>query len=703
MILQLQLLLLVALLVSGSDESERQKRSLQPGAPNVNNKDQPWQLDPHIERDGNGNTRTDVNIKHHGDRHDAEAGWSKVVRGPNKAKPTWHVGGTYRWRRTDVNIKHHGDRHDAEAGWSKVVRGPNKAKPTGRRGTTDGEGRFNPGHQHDAEAGWSKVVRGPNKAKPTWHVGGTYRWRRSLQPGAPNVNNKDQPWQLDPHIERDGNGNTRTDVNIKHHGDRHDAEAGWSKVVRGPNKAKPTWHVGGTYRWRRSLQPGAPNVNNKDQPWQLDPHIERDGNGNTRTDVNIKHHGDRHDAEAGWSKVVRGPNKAKPTWHVGGTYRWRRSLQPGAPNVNNKDQPWQLDPHIERDGNGNTRTDVNIKHHGDRHDAEAGWSKVVRGPNKAKPTWHVGGTYRWRRSLQPGAPNVNNKDQPWQLDPHIERDGNGNTRTDVNIKHHGDRHDAEAGWSKVVRGPNKAKPTWHREAHQPWQLDPHIERDGNGNTRTDVNIKHHGDRHDAEAGWSKVVRGPNKAKPTWHVGGTYRWRRALQPGAPNVNNKDQPWQLDPHIERDGNGNTRTDVNIKHHGDRHDAEAGWSKVVRGPNKAKPTWHVGGTYRWRRSIQSDASELIAGIEDAIEPLESNYNTESDEEESAIRLKISTEEDDEDKPWRFNPNLDRGEDGNTKANINIERHGENHGIEAGWSKVIDGPNKAKPTWHVGGSFKW
>ncbi|KAJ8965817.1 hypothetical protein NQ314_003884 [Rhamnusium bicolor] len=151
------------------------------------------------------------------------------------------------------------------------------------------------------------------------------------------------PWQLDPHIERNDNGNTKTDVNIKRHGENHDLDVGWSKVVRGPNKAKPTWHVGGTYRWRRSLQPDALNLNNNYyQPWQLDPHIKHikhDSNGNTKTDINIKRHEKNNDA--GWSKVVRGPNKAKPTWHVGGTYR-RKSFEPNIPDVlieETEDQP----------------------------------------------------------------------------------------------------------------------------------------------------------------------------------------------------------------------------------------------------------------------------------------------------------------------------------------------------------------------------
>nr|P81592.2 RecName: Full=Acaloleptin A; Contains: RecName: Full=Acaloleptin A1; Contains: RecName: Full=Acaloleptin A2; Contains: RecName: Full=Acaloleptin A3; Contains: RecName: Full=Acaloleptin A4; Contains: RecName: Full=Acidic peptide; Contains: RecName: Full=Acaloleptin A5; Flags: Precursor [Acalolepta luxuriosa]BAC82199.1 acaloleptin A precursor [Acalolepta luxuriosa] len=401
-------------------------------------------------------------------------------------------------------------------------------------------------------------------------------------------------------------------------------------------------------RWKRSLQPGAPNVNNNDQPWQVSPHISRDDSGNTKTDINVQRHGENNDFEAGWSKVVRGPNKAKPTWHIGGTHRWRRSLQPGAPNINNKDQPWQVSPHISRDDNGNTRTNINVQRHGENNDFEAGWSKVVRGPNKAKPTWHIGGTHRWRRSLQPGAPNVNNKDQPWQVSPHISRDDSGNTRTNINVQRHGENNDFEAGWSKVVRG-------------------------------------------------------PNKAKPTWHIGGTHRWRRSLQPGAPNVNNKDQPWQVSPHISRDDSGNTNTDINLQRHGENHDFDAGWSKVVRGPNKAKPTWHVGGTYRWRRSV-----DIPHASTDNVDETfwEFDPHTEDDDDKPVLRLRRSDDEDEEeeeDQPWQLNPNIARGDDGNTRADVNIKRRGENHDFEAGWSKVVDGPDRAKPTWHVGGTFRW
>ncbi|XP_023029885.2 acaloleptin A [Leptinotarsa decemlineata] len=288
---------------------------------------------------------------------------------------------------------------------------------------------------------------------------GDIREKRSLQPGAPNVNigNKDQPWQFDPNVARDEHGNVVTDLKIKNHGENHDFHADWNKVVRGPSKAKPTWNVGGTIRWRRSLQPGAPNVNigNKDQPWQFDPNVARDEHGNVVTDLKIKNHGENHDFHADWNKVVRGPSKAKPTWNVGGTIRWRRSLQPGAPNVNigNKDQPWQFDPNVARDEHGNVVTDLKIKNHGENHDFHGDWNKVVRGPSKAKPTWNVGGTIRWRRSLQPEAPNVNigDKDQPWQFDPNVARDEHGNVVKDLKIKNHGENQDLHGDWNRVVR------------------------------------------------------------------------------------------------------------------------------------------------------------------------------------------------------------------------------------------------------------
>ncbi|RZC39256.1 Coleoptericin domain containing protein [Asbolus verrucosus] len=78
--------------------------------------------------------------------------------------------------------------------------------------------------------------------------------------------------------------------------------------------------------------------------------------------------------------------------------RSRRSLQPGAPNFPAPPQNgggWSVNPNVERGEDGNTKTSINVEHKGKDHDFHAGWGKVVRGPNKAKPTWNVGGTFRW--------------------------------------------------------------------------------------------------------------------------------------------------------------------------------------------------------------------------------------------------------------------------------------------------------------------
>lgn len=77
--------------------------------------------------------------------------------------------------------------------------------------------------------------------------------------------------------------------------------------------------------------------------------------------------------------------------------RLRRSVQPGAPNfpVPGGNDGWKVTPDVRRDDAGNTRTSVNVQHTGPSHDVEAGWGKVVRGPNKAKPTWHATGTFKW--------------------------------------------------------------------------------------------------------------------------------------------------------------------------------------------------------------------------------------------------------------------------------------------------------------------
>ncbi|CAH1108782.1 unnamed protein product [Psylliodes chrysocephalus] len=689
--------------------------------------DQPWAVSPHINRDDNGNVNTGVHVKNKGKDHEFEAGWNKVVRGPNKAKPTWNVGGTFRFKRspdqpwavsphinrddngnvnTGVQVKNKGKDHEFEAGWNKVVRGPNRAKPTWNVGGTfrfkrspdqpwavsphinrDDNGNVNTGVQvknkgkdHEFEAGWNKVVRGPNRAKPTWNVGGTFRFKRS----------PDQPWAISPHINRDDNGNVNSGVSVKNKGKDHEFEAGWNKVVRGPNRAKPTWNVGGTFRFKRS----------PDQPWAVSPHINRDDTGNVNTGVQIKNKGKDHEFEAGWNKVVRGPNRAKPTWNVGGTFRFKRS----------PDQPWGVSPHINRDDNGNVNTGVQVKNKGKDHEFQAGWNKVVRGPNRAKPTWNVGGTFRFKRS----------PDQPWAVSPHINRDDNGNVNTGVQVKNKGKDHEFEAGWNKVVRGPNRAKPTWNvggtfrfkRSPDQPWAVSPHINRDDNGNVNTGVQVKNKGKDHEFEAGWNKVVRGPNRAKPTWNVGGTFRFKRS----------PDQPWAISPHINRDDNGNVNSGVSVKNKGKDHEFEAGWNKVVRGPNRAKPTWNVGGTFRFKRSPdqpwavsphinRDDTGNVNTGVQiknkGKDHEFEAGWNKVVRGPNRAkptwnvggtFRFKRSP-----DQPWGVSPHINRDDNGNVNTGVQVKNKGKDHEFQAGWNKVVRGPNRAKPTWNVGGTFRF
>lgn len=78
------------------------------------------------------------------------------------------------------------------------------------------------------------------------------------------------------------------------------------------------------------------------------------------------------------------------------TGRGKRSLQPGAPDygvgggAGGQDRNWGTD--VRKDG-PNTRVSIDGKHKGEGYDVEGRWSKVIRGPGKAKPDWHVG--VRW--------------------------------------------------------------------------------------------------------------------------------------------------------------------------------------------------------------------------------------------------------------------------------------------------------------------
>lgn len=75
------------------EDDVREKRSLQPGAPVYGGgQEQERNHGVNIDRDDGRNTRVSIHSQHKGDKVDVDGQWSKVVRGPGKAKPNWHVG-----------------------------------------------------------------------------------------------------------------------------------------------------------------------------------------------------------------------------------------------------------------------------------------------------------------------------------------------------------------------------------------------------------------------------------------------------------------------------------------------------------------------------------------------------------------------------------------------------------------------------------
>lgn len=143
----------------------------------------------------------------------------------------------------------------------------------------------------------------------------------------------------------------------------------------------------------------------------------------------------------------------------------------------------------------------------------------------------------------------------------------------------------------------------------------------------------------------------------------------------------QPWRLEQMLSRDRNGVLRRNVEMSRSDGQNDVQVGWSEVVGDPKRTVPSWHVGTTIRFRRSANQD--ENIFDIGD-------------------FRIKRSPEE--QKKPWEVNPGVSGDEYGNVRGGVNVRRNFDNGHVEAGASKVFDGPGRGgKPAWHVGGSFNW
>ncbi|GJQ66714.1 hypothetical protein Trydic_g4661 [Trypoxylus dichotomus] len=192
----------------------RERRSLQPGAPNfpLPGSQLPTSITSNVERQG-PNTAATINAQHKTDRYDVGATWSKL--------------------NLQLRFK---DDETLRYLWSYCtfycLRGSRTDEPFT---VTPAELRSYLGITDEDEIEMPVVYN---------------RERRSLQPGAPNfpMPGSQLPTSITSNVEQQG-PNTAATINAQHKTDRYDVGATWSKVIRGPGKSKPNWSVGGTYRW----------------------------------------------------------------------------------------------------------------------------------------------------------------------------------------------------------------------------------------------------------------------------------------------------------------------------------------------------------------------------------------------------------------------------------------------------------------------
>nr|WAQ69871.1 coleoptericin [Rhynchophorus ferrugineus] len=66
--------------------------------------------------------------------------------------------------------------------------------------------------------------------------------------------------------------------------------------------------------------------------------------------------------------------------------------------------------------------------------------------------------------------------------------------------------------------------------------------------------------------------------------------------------------------------------------------------------------------------------------------------------IRVRRSPDDD-----WIFRPDLSRDNDGNTRGQATLEKHGDDYDINAQFGQTFRGPEKHSEAWHVGGTFRF
>ncbi|KAF7269485.1 hypothetical protein GWI33_017483 [Rhynchophorus ferrugineus] len=201
-----------------------------------------WELKPDLGRDANGNTRAQVEINEHGRNHDINAGWAKNLRGPGSHRDTWHVGGSIRcvvrYLRREDKIKMRKIAFLFACFVALYATVSATWKPTEPRGGGS-SGPFIPTQS-----------TGPYNPNPRYT-----RFKRFVPSNQhnPSSNPAQIPhtpgWEVKPDIGRDQRGNTRAQVEVQHHGDNHDFNAGYDSNIRGPDGHRESWHAGGRIRW----------------------------------------------------------------------------------------------------------------------------------------------------------------------------------------------------------------------------------------------------------------------------------------------------------------------------------------------------------------------------------------------------------------------------------------------------------------------
>ncbi|XP_076260094.1 acaloleptin A-like, partial [Rhynchophorus ferrugineus] len=217
--------------------------------------------------------------------------------------------------------------------------------------------------------------------------------------------------------------------------------------------------------------------------------------------------------------------------------------------------------------------------------------------------------------------------------------------------------------------------------------------------------------------------GPTIIRPTYRPGsgGTFiRVRRS----------PDDDWIFRPDLGRDDRGNTRGTAAVEKHGEDYDFNAQYGQTFRGPDKHSETWHVGGSFRWSDQpiyykMTCVSLLLFCGlflcvtaipepepvyypnnpprvIHPTYRPSEGGriihptYRPGSGGQ--FIRVRRSPDDD-----WIFRPDLSRDNDGNTRGQATLEKHGDDYDINAQFGQTFRGPEKHSEAWHVGGTFRF